>query len=185
MSQLSTNSQLDMHVNNLGVIGPIGTTRGKWSYADEKTHYRDGSERKHPLDDEVLKKPYKSPVYYKPKFNDFVIDDKGRRYETFQVKTNPDGSIDFTKLDIEKLKIMFWYEHWRRKGVTDAYYRLKQNIEINKTANMIRNGGLNRNNYASSATDNRKTDPLIVTNGPVKPRQAQATRSGTAPPRKK
>jgi hypothetical protein len=170
MSQLNVNSRLDTHVDNLGIIGPIGTTRGKWSYADEKTHYRYGREREHELKDELLLRPYTPPIYYVPKFYEFVIDDKGRRYETFDVKKNKDGSIDFTQLNAEQLKIMFWYEHWKRKSITDAYFRLKQNIEINKSVNQIRNGGKNRNNR-----------PIRIA-GITAPRQQNksAPKSGTA-----
>ena len=174
MSQLNVNSNFNTNIDNLGV--QTFGSRTTWSYPEEKYYARDGFKRKKPLPDSMLEKPIETAKVYIPKFNEFVIDDTGKRYETFTIPKKG-ARMDVEALSKNQLLIMFWNEHWKRTATTKAYYNLKKYAE-NKAPGLFENrgipGGGNTNLY-----------PSMVANGSVKPRQAQATRSGTAPPRKK
>lgn len=163
MTQLNVNSTLNIDDNHLGIQTIQG--RSDWSYKKEKTHYRDGSERKTPLNDKVLDKKYDPPIYYFPRLNEFVIDEFNNILKTFPMRDymTTKGSIKWEKLTKEQVIVLFWNEHWKRKGVAKAYYNTK-NFVNRKAPNLLKRrddddgtgggngGGMRQPSYASTVT---------------------------------
>ena len=118
MSQLHVDSQVNMDVHTLG----IQTTKGRtvWSYKEEKTHTRDGHLRHRPLSDDFLNRQYDPPIYYIPKFGEFLVDDMNNRLKTFQVPQTNIGSIKFESLTKEQVISLYFNEHWQKQRIKNT-----------------------------------------------------------------
>jgi hypothetical protein len=126
MSQLHVDSQLNvLDVHNLG-IKQFGTSKARWSYKEEQNFTRDGHERSRPLRDIDPNKTYDPPVYYVPKFGNFLLDDKDN-YLTIPKIVTKESGLEFDNLTKNDLWAMFWLEHWGKQSYKRAFNGLIKN----------------------------------------------------------
>ena len=187
MSQLHVDSQLNMHVDNLG-IKSIGNGKMKWSYDEEKTHTRDGRERHpHLLDDELNRK-FEHTYIYDPKFGVFLYGFDDKKINIPKLPRQND-IVQWNEIESSNVwKALFFNEHYQKQRFKKKYYRLRNgNVQQQSGSAQVTSGGAGGNGgaNANSATQKQtyaqtaRNGAQVPTGGGSKPSGPPANRNTT------
>jgi hypothetical protein len=187
MSQLHVDSQLNMHVDNLG-IKPNENGEMRWSYDEEKTHTRDGRERHPHLSDDQLNRKIEHTYIYDPKFGDFLYDFDDKRINKPKLPKQ-NGIVQWNEIESSIVwKALFFNEHYQKQRFKKKYYRLRNgNVQQQSGSAQVTSGGAGGNGGANgnSATQKQtyaqtaRNGAQVPTGGGSKPSGPPANRNTT------